>query len=86
MSCHVVGQTNLETALYAYIFEYFVTTSASTVIQHIRGRLPLGLALPFFSKMNGYIFISLLFLCGCVYFTIVPTKVCAPALFKIYTV
>ena len=24
MSCHVVGQTNLETALYAYIFEYFV--------------------------------------------------------------
>ena len=23
MSCHVVGQTNLETALYAYIFEYF---------------------------------------------------------------
>ena len=39
-----------------------------------------------FSKMNGYIFISLLFLCGCVYFTIVPTKVCAPALFKIYTV
>lgn len=54
MSCHVVGQTNLETALYAYIFEYFVTTSASTVIQHIRGRLPLGLALPFFLKDNYY--------------------------------
>lgn len=53
MSCHVVGQTNLETALYAYIFEYFVTTSASTVIQHIRGRLPLGLALPFFLKINS---------------------------------
>lgn len=52
MSCHVVGQTNLETALYAYIFEYFVTTSASTVIQHIRGRLPLGLALPFFTQNN----------------------------------
>ena len=50
MSCHVVGQTNLETALYDYIFEYFVTTSASTVIQHIRGRLPLGLALPFLAQ------------------------------------
>lgn len=29
MSCHVVGQTNLETALYAYIFEYFVTTAVT---------------------------------------------------------
>ena len=29
MSCHVVGQTNLETALYAYIFEYFVTTAVA---------------------------------------------------------
>ena len=52
MSCHVVGQTNLETALYAYIFEYFVTTSASTVIQHIRGRLPFGFSLPFFTQNN----------------------------------
>ena len=29
MSCHVVGQTNLETALYDYIFEYFVTTAVT---------------------------------------------------------
>ena len=49
MSCHVVGQTNLETALYAYIFEYFVTTSASTVIQHNAVVLAVGLALPFFT-------------------------------------
>ena len=29
MSCHVVGQTNLETALYDYIFEYFVAASVT---------------------------------------------------------
>ncbi len=74
MSCHVVGQTNLETALYAYIFEYFVTTSASPATR--RGVDP-------FYETRAFAQIYFLL---CVYFTIVPTKVCAPALFKIYTV
>lgn len=47
MSCHVVGQTNLETALYAYIFEYFVTTSASTVIQQHQRQVAVGFGTAF---------------------------------------
>ena len=29
MSCNVIGQTHLEAALSAYIFEYFVTTAVT---------------------------------------------------------
>ena len=29
VACHMVGQTHLETALSAYLFEYFVTTAVA---------------------------------------------------------